>query len=46
MIAVADKHANVYINTSAYTACRYPRELVDYLCGRGRSKVLFRTNDP
>lgn len=30
MIAVADKHANVYIDTSAYTARRYPRELVDY----------------
>ncbi|EST19096.1 amidohydrolase family protein [Streptomyces roseochromogenus] len=39
MIAVADKHANVYIDTSAYTARRYPRELVDYLRGRGRGKV-------
>ena len=31
MIAVADKHANVYIDTSAYTAQRYPQELVGYL---------------
>ncbi|MFB6552377.1 hypothetical protein [Streptomyces sp. NPDC056405] len=46
MIAVADKHANVCIDTSAYTARRYPRELVDYLRGRGRRKVLFGTNYP
>jgi predicted TIM-barrel fold metal-dependent hydrolase len=43
---VADKHANVYIDTSAYTARRYPPELVDYLRGRGRRKVLFGTNYP
>ncbi len=29
MIAVADKHQNVYIDTSAYTAKRYPAELVE-----------------
>ena len=46
MIAVADKHPNVYIDTSAYTARRYPAELVDYLRGRGRSKVMFGTNYP
>ncbi|AWK10828.1 amidohydrolase [Streptomyces spongiicola] len=46
MIAVADKHENVYIDTSAYTARRYPAELVDYLRGRGRRKVLFGTNYP
>ncbi|MGW5306256.1 amidohydrolase family protein [Streptomyces griseoluteus] len=46
MIAVADKHANVYIDTSAYTARRYPSELVGYLRGRGRRKVLFGTNYP
>ncbi|MFI5966430.1 amidohydrolase family protein [Streptomyces asoensis] len=46
MIAVADKHDNVYIDTSAYTARRYPRELVDHLRGRGRGKVLFGTNYP
>lgn len=46
MIAVADKHLNVYIDTSAYAAHRYPAELVDYMLGRGRSKVLFGTNYP
>jgi predicted TIM-barrel fold metal-dependent hydrolase len=46
MIAVADKHANVYIDTSAYTARRYPPELTAYLRGRGRRKVLFGSNYP
>jgi len=46
MIAVADKHANVYIDTSAYAAHRYPAELVDYLKGRGKQKVLFGSNYP
>jgi predicted TIM-barrel fold metal-dependent hydrolase len=46
MIAVADKHPNVYIDTSAYAAHRYPAELADYMRGRGRSKVLFGTNYP
>ncbi|WP_425826190.1 amidohydrolase family protein [Streptomyces fractus] len=46
MIAVADKHENVHIDTSAYTARRYPDELVKYLRGRGRRKVLFGTNYP
>jgi predicted TIM-barrel fold metal-dependent hydrolase len=46
MVAVADKHPNVYIDTSAYAAHRYPAELVEYLAGRGRHKVLFGTNYP
>ena len=46
MIAVADKHPNVYIDTSAYAAHRYPAELVDYLKGRGTRKVLFGSNYP
>lgn len=46
MIAVADKHRNVYIDTSAYTVRRYPAELVDYMRGRGKLKVLFGTNYP
>jgi predicted TIM-barrel fold metal-dependent hydrolase len=46
MIAVADKHARVFIDTSAYTTRRYPAELVEYLRGRGRRKVLFGTNYP
>lgn len=46
MIAVADKHENVYLDTSVYTARRYPAELVRYLRGRGRGKVLFGTTHP
>jgi predicted TIM-barrel fold metal-dependent hydrolase len=45
-IAVADKHENFHIDTSAYTAKRYPAGLVDYMRGRGRRKVLFGTNYP
>ena len=47
MIAVARKHENVYIDTSAYTARRYPPELVRYMQSEsGRRKVLFGTNYP
>ena len=45
-IAVATKHENVYIDTSAYTVRRYPAEIVEFLRGHGRSKVLFGTNYP
>lgn len=45
-IAVATKYPNVYIDTSAYTVRRYPPNLVAYLCGHGRKKVLFGTNWP
>jgi uncharacterized protein len=43
---VADKHPNVYIGTSAYAAHRHPAEFVEYLRGRGSTKVLFATNYP
>ncbi len=46
MIAVCDKHPNVHIDTSAYTAARYPPELVEYMKGRGRTRVLFGSNYP
>jgi len=46
MIAVATKHTNVYIDTSAYAAKRYPQELVAYMKSNGRKKVLFGTNYP
>ena len=45
-IAVATKHENVYIDTSAYTVRRYPGEIVEFLRGHGRGKVLFGTNYP
>jgi uncharacterized protein len=46
MISLATKYPNVYIDTSAYKASRYPRELVDYLRAHGRRKVLFGSNHP
>ncbi len=46
MIALATKYPNVHIDTSAYTARRYPPELVAYLRGHGRRKVLFGSNYP
>jgi len=46
VVSLARKYTNFYIDTSAYTARRYPPELVDYMRGRGRSKVLFGTNFP
>ena len=45
--AVARKHANVYIDTSAWTLARLPQELVAYMkTGSGRHKVLFGSNFP
>jgi uncharacterized protein len=47
MLAVARKHENVFIDTSAYTVARYPPELVRFMAERGgRRKVLFGTNFP
>jgi len=46
MIAVATKHPNVYIDTSAYTVQRYPPQLVAYLRAHGAGKVLFGSNWP
>jgi hypothetical protein len=46
MIAVATKHPNVHIDTSAYTVRRYPPALVAYLKAHGRDKVLFGSNWP
>jgi uncharacterized protein len=46
MIALATKYKNVYIDTSAYTGRRYPAELVQYMRGHGRRKVMFGTNYP
>ena len=47
MVAVARKHENVYIDTSAYTSRRIPSELVRYMQTRsGRRKVLFGSNWP
>jgi hypothetical protein len=46
MIALATKYPNVYIDTSAYKPSRFPPELVAYLKGHGKKKVLFGSNHP
>ncbi|WP_396930074.1 amidohydrolase family protein [Mycolicibacterium sp.] len=47
MVAVCRKHENVYIDTSAYTSRRLPKELVSFMkTGTGARKVLFGTNYP
>ncbi len=46
MIAVTTKHQNVYIDTSAYSANRYPIELIHYMNHHGGNKVMFGTNYP
>jgi predicted TIM-barrel fold metal-dependent hydrolase len=47
MIAVARKHKNVFIDTSAYATRRLPPELIAYMkTGSGRHKVMFGSNYP
>jgi predicted TIM-barrel fold metal-dependent hydrolase len=47
MVAVARKHENVFIDTSAYTSKRLPPELVAFMrTGTGSKKVLFGSNFP
>lgn len=46
MISLMMKHPNVYVDTSAYKASRFPPELVTYMRGPGKHKVMFGTNYP
>lgn len=46
MISLATKYPNVYIDTSAYKAKRYPQALRDYMKAHGRKKVLFASDLP
>lgn len=46
MIGLAWKHANVYIDTSAWLPRYYPPSLIQFLSTFGRDKVLFATNFP
>ena len=46
MISLATKCDNVFIDTSAYKASRYPADFVDFLRGPGARKVLFGSNYP
>jgi uncharacterized protein len=46
MIAVADRHENVMIGTDAYGPKYLDPELIEFINGRGRDKVLFGTDWP
>ena len=46
VISLATKYPNLYVDTSAYALHRLPAELVAYMKGHGRSRVLFGTNWP
>ena len=46
MIGLAWKHANVYIDTSAYLPRYYPPQLIHYIKTYGKDKVLFGSNFP
>jgi predicted TIM-barrel fold metal-dependent hydrolase len=45
-IAMSLKFANVYIGTATYPARRWPDELLDFLTGVGRTKVLYGSGFP
>lgn len=44
--ALSGKFPNLYVDTSAYVARRYPEALVAFMRGRGRERVMFGTNYP
>jgi predicted TIM-barrel fold metal-dependent hydrolase len=46
VISLATKYPNFYVDTSAYAVHRLPAELIDFMRGRGRARVLFGTNWP
>lgn len=46
VISLAMKYPNFYVDTSAYKLNRVPAELVKYMRGNGRKKVMFGTNYP
>jgi predicted TIM-barrel fold metal-dependent hydrolase len=46
MIALAWKHENVYIDTSAHLPRYYPPQLLHFMNTYGQDKVLFGTNFP
>ena len=46
VISLAIKYPNFYIDTSAYAVHRLPAQLLDYMRGRGRIRVMFGTNWP
>lgn len=45
-LAMALKHPNVYLGTASYPPRHWSQELVTFIAGPGRHKVLFGTNFP
>ena len=46
ILSLATKFPNLYIDTSAYKATRYPADFVEFMRGRGAKKVMFGSNYP
>ena len=46
MLSLVMKSPNVFIDTSAYKVGRYPKELVDYMRGSAKHRILFGSNHP
>lgn len=46
VISLATKYPNFYVDTSAYAVHRLPTTLLDFMRGRGRTRVMFGTNWP
>ncbi|PRX47179.1 hypothetical protein B0I33_106280 [Prauserella shujinwangii] len=46
VLSLATKYPNFHVDTSAYVVRRLPPELVEFLRGRGRDRVLFGSNYP
>ncbi len=46
IISLATRFPNLYIDTSAYKAKRFPSDFVEFMRGRGAKKVMFGSNYP
>ncbi len=46
IISLARKFPNLYIDTSAYKATRFPADFVEFMRAGGAKKVMFGTNYP
>ena len=46
VLSLATKYPNFHVDTSAYAVHRLPAALVDFMRGRGRTRVMFGTNWP
>jgi predicted TIM-barrel fold metal-dependent hydrolase len=46
MMSLVTKYPNVFVDASAYKVSRYPRELVEYMRGNPRHRILFGSNHP